>query len=168
MKRRIDSLQKALTYQLQRLLDAETELRYELPVCTQQITSSELKAEIRRHSEDADNKLLKLDRIFSYLMQQPVRCKNEVIGKMIEETHHLLNLTSSPQLRNILLVGCIHNINAYKVESYKTAYLLTVELELDTAADLLEEILEWEIATSKHFAALSIHEFNKLNSTKTK
>jgi len=151
MKRTIDSLQNALAYQLQGLLDAETRLKEELSVCTQQVTSTELKAEIQRYFEDADNKLQKLDRIFSYLMQQPVRRKNQVIVKMIEETHHLLKFTSSAQLRNVLMVGCIKNINAYKIASYKTAYLLMVELELDTATDLVQEILEWEIADEQKF-----------------
>ncbi|HEY9486954.1 MAG TPA: hypothetical protein VIQ51_01400 [Chryseosolibacter sp.] len=73
MKRTIDSLEKAFAYQLRGLLDAETKLKGELSVCRQQETSSELKAEIQRYSEDADNKLQKLDRILSYLMQQPLR-----------------------------------------------------------------------------------------------
>lgn len=163
MKRTIDSLQKALVYQLQGLLDAETRLKKELSVCTQHVTSTELKAAIQRYFEEADPKLQKLDRIFSYLMQQPVRRKNEVILKMIKETHHLLNFTASAQLRNALFVGCIQNINAYKVASYKTTYLLTLELELDTATDLVQEILEWEMVASSNFATRSIHEFNKVN-----
>lgn len=163
MKRPIDSLQKALAYQLQGLIHAEATLKDELSSCAYQIRSTELKAEIERYSGSADNKLQKLDRIFNYLMQQPAPRKNKVILKMIDETHHLLDFTSSAQLRDILMVGCIQKINAYKLASYKTAYLFTVELEMDTATDLVQEILEWEMTTSKDLDALSITEFNRAN-----
>lgn len=169
MKRTINTLHEALADQLQGLFYTETKVKDEFQICKQQITSPELKAEIQLYVDDADNKLKKLDRIFNYLMQEPAPRRNEVIVKMIEETHRLLNYTSSAHLRDILMVGCIQNVNAYKIASYKTAYLFALELELDTAADLVQQILEWELATSKTLATLSIHEFNKVNSSvKTK
>lgn len=169
MKRTINTLQEALVDQLQGLFYAETKVKDEFQICKQQISSPELKAEIQMYVGDADYKLQKLDRIFNYLMKEPAPRKNGVIIKMIDETHRLLNYTSSPHLRDVLMVGCIQNVNAYKIASYKTAYLFAVELELDTAADLVQQILEWELATSKTLARLSIHEFNKVNSSaKTK
>jgi len=165
MKKIITTLQEALAYQLNGLVYAETKVRDEFEICSQQITSPELKAEIKRYVGNADNKLQKLERIFNYLMQEPGPRKNEVIARMIAETHHLLGLTTSGHLRDILMVGCIQNINAYKIATYKTAYLYTLELELDTAADLAQQILEWELETSRKLAALSIHEFNKVNSS---
>lgn len=112
MRRAIDSVQNTLAYQLQGLLDAESRIKKELYVCTEEVTSTELKAEIQQYFEEADDKLQKLDRIFSYLMQQPIRRTNE----------------------------------------------------LDAATDLVQEILEWEMATSRNLATLSTHEFNKVNS----
>ena len=102
-------------------------------------------------------------------MQEPARHKNEVVVKMMDETHHLLSYASSPHLKDILMIGCIQNINAYKTAGYRNAFLFAVELELDTAADLVQQMLDWELATGKRLSALSIHEFNKLNSSlKTK
>jgi ferritin-like metal-binding protein YciE len=164
MKNIIHTLQEALAYQLKGLIYAETKVRDEFEICSHQITSPELKAEIQRYVGNRNYKLQKLDRIFNYLMQEPGLRKNEVIARMIEETHYLVSLTSSGHLRDILMVGCIQNINAYKIASYKTVYLYTLELELDTAADLAQQILEWELETSKTLSALSIHEFNKVNS----
>lgn len=165
MKKTITTLQEALAYQLKGLVYAETKVRDEFEICSQQLTSPELRVEIQRYVGNADNKLQKLDRIFNYLMQEPRSRKNEVVARMIAETHHLLDLTSSGHLRDILMVGCIQSINAYKIAAYRTAYLYTLELELDTAADLAQQILEWELETSKTLATLSIHEFNKVNSS---
>jgi ferritin-like metal-binding protein YciE len=165
----INTLQDALAYQLQGMLYAERKVRDEFETCQRQISSEEVSAEIHRYVGNADSNLQKLDRIFNYLMQEPIARKNDVILKMIEETHQLLGYTFSPHLKDILMVGCIQNINAYKSASYKSAYLFAVELEMDTAADLIQQILEWEMETAKVIASLSIHEFNKVNgSTKTK
>ncbi len=169
MKTTITTLQDALEHQLRGLVHAETMVRGEFRSCARQATSPELRSVIEEYVGNADNKILKLDRIFNYLMQEPGPGHNEVITKMIDETHQLLNCASSPHLKDVLMVACIQNINAYKISSYRTVYLLAVELELDTAADLAQQMLEWELATGKRLAALSIHEFNKLNgSLKTK
>lgn len=163
MKTSIHTLQNALAYQLQRMFYTEKKVREEFESCSKQITSVEVKDEITRYISNAENKLQKLERVFSYLMQEPGSKKNDVIVKMINETHHLLSMTSTAHLKDVLMIGCIQNINAYKTAAYKTAYLFAVELELDTASDLLQQILEWEITTGKKLASLSLHEFNKLN-----
>jgi ferritin-like metal-binding protein YciE len=163
MKTSIRTLQDAFAYQLQRMFYTEKKVREEFESCSKQITSVEVKDEITRYISNAENKLQKLERVFSYLMQEPGSKKNDVIVKMIDETHHLLSMTSTAHLKDVLMIGCIQNINAYKTAAYKTAYLFAVELELDTASDLLQQILEWEITTGKKLASLSVHEFNKLN-----
>ncbi|WP_160118568.1 YciE/YciF ferroxidase family protein [Chryseotalea sanaruensis] len=163
MKNKISTLQDALAYQLQGLFFAEDEIRNELTTCIQQIRSIEVRNEIDHYVKTANEKLQKLERIFTYLMQESNPRKNDVVSKMIHETHHLLKLTSSAHLKDILMISCVQNINSYKTASYKSAYLFAVELELDTAIDLIQQILEWELATGKRLALLSIHEFNKLN-----
>ncbi|HEY0745043.1 MAG TPA: DUF892 family protein [Chryseosolibacter sp.] len=169
MKKTINTLRDALAYQLKGLVDAETRVRDEFDGCVAQITSPEVKHQIQEYVDAAENKLQKLDRVFSYLMEEPVPWKNEVIARMIAETHHLLTLVSSGPLKDVLMVNCIQNINAFKMTSYKSAYLFAVELELDPVADLIQQIVDWEHTTSRGLASLSIHEFNRLNkSSKTK
>ncbi len=164
MSTTINTLQDALSYRLRRLFYAEAKVREEFEKCQHQIASPELKRELAKYIGNADDKLLKLERVFNYLMQEPVPGKNEVIDKLIAETHHTLDHTTSAHLRDIQVIGCIESINAYKIACYRTAYLFTVELELDTAADLIQQILEWETRTAETLNALSIREFNRINS----
>jgi hypothetical protein len=86
---------------------------------------------------------------------------------MIDETQHLLTYATSPHLRDILMIGCIKNINAYKTAIYQMSYLIAVELEMDTPADLIQQILEWELSTCKSLAGLSIREFNNIEDMTT-
>ena len=162
MNKTIRTLQDALSYQLQGMLYAEDKVRDEFKACSHHITSTEVKKIIQTYIDNAENVKLKLDRVFNYLMVEPRSRKNEVINKMIDETQHLLTYASSSHLKDILMIGCIENINAYKTASYQSAYLMAVELEMDTPADLIQQILEWELSTCKSLAGLSIREFNNI------
>ena len=160
MKTKINSLNDALAFLLQGLYFTEARLKEEFPSCCSEITSGKIRSEIEKYTESADSKMLKLERIFNYLMTEPLTRKNDVIKGLMDETHQILSATTSTHLRDILAIGCLQNVNAYKIAGYRSAYMFAVEMELDTATDLLQQILEWEIDSSKGLSALSIEEFN--------
>ena len=163
MKAKFNTIQDALVYQLQGLLYAENKVRDQFNTCESEISSDQLKTELDKYTDQAGEKTLKLQRAFNYLMQDPQKQKNEVINKLIKETRHMLGYAIDIHLKDVLLVTCFQNINAYKTATYRTAYLFAVELGLDTVADLLQQILEWEVETGKTLNSLSIHEFNRIN-----
>lgn len=162
MKTKINTLSDALAFLLQGLYFTETKLKKEFPASYNGITSTQIRNEINNYTTNADNKLLKLERVFNYLLKEPLTRTNSVVNELMNETHQMLAATASSHLKDILSIGCIQNINAYKISNYRSAYMIAVELELDTATDLLQQILEWEIETSEVLAALSIEEFNKV------
>jgi ferritin-like metal-binding protein YciE len=163
MNKTIKTLHDALAYHLQRLLYAERKIREEFKPYSHHISSDNVKGVTQGYINNANNVELKLDRVFNYLMLEPIAVKNEIIDKMVEETQHLLTYTSTSYLKDILMIGCIKNINAYKTASFQTAYLMALEMELGTPADLIHQILEWELAMGKQLYVCSIHEFNTLN-----
>jgi len=163
MKRNIKTLEDALTYQLQGLLFMEKRVKDEFSICSSQITSREVKQEIQKYIDSAESKLLKLERVFNYLLREPAARKNQIVNGMLEETHHLLEYANNDQLKDILMISCVQSINAYKIASYKTAYRFAVELELDTPSELLNEIIQWELQTKAALDSLSMEEFNRSN-----
>lgn len=163
MNKTIGTLQDALSYQLQGMMYAEDKVKDEFRRCSHHITSAEVRKVIEEYIDNAVNVKLRLDRVFNYLMVEPVSRKNDVITKMVEETQFLLTGTSSAHLKDIMMIACIKNINAYKTAIYQTSYLIAVELQMDTPADLIQQILEAEVSTGKGLAGLSIREFNNIN-----
>lgn len=161
MKAHIHTLQDTLAFQLEGLYYAEKKIKEDFDLFTRDLTSQELKEEITKYILMAQDKLLKLDRIFNYLMQEPEVRRSKAVIKLLEETRDIIHFTDSPHLKDIVMVGCLQNINAYKISALKTAYMFTVELEMDTASDLLQQILESELETCKALAILAIEEFNK-------
>jgi len=162
MRATIHSSQEALASQLQGLYHTESKVSGELKHCLDHITSNKIKDAIRKYVSDSESKLLKLERIFDYLMYEPLIRKNDVVSKMLTETYQMLTYKSSPHLKDILIVSCIQNINSYKISTYRTAYLFAVEVELDSVIDLLQQILETELETETELATLAIEEFNEV------
>lgn len=161
MKTNLKTLEDALVYQLQGLLYIERKVRDEFSDCSSRLTSDEVRSAIEKYMETTDDKLLKLNRVFNYLLREPVARKNRIARGMLKETHLLLDHTNHNQLRDLLIVSCVQAINAYKVTSYKTAYRFALALELETPAELLSEILRWELSTKEVLASLSAEEFNR-------
>jgi ferritin-like metal-binding protein YciE len=163
MKKSISTLQEALLYLLQGLWYTETTLIQEFKEYSNHLSSPQVKSAVLQYIDNADTNLLRLERVFNHLTTEPVPRKNEVIVAMMRETRDLLTATTDEHLRDILMIGCVQYINAYKEASYKAACLFIVEMELDGASDIIQHIWQSEHQTCQAFASLSIHEFNKAN-----
>ena len=162
MRTTIHSIQEALASQLQGLNYIELKVSNELKHCLAHITSDKVKNEINKYVCEGESKLQRLERIFDYLMVEPPTRRNEVVTKMLSETYQMLTYKSSPHLKDMLIVRCLQNINAYKISGYRTAYLFAVEIELDSVTDLLQPILESELETETILTTLAIEEFNEM------
>lgn len=161
MKSHIHTLQDTLAHQLQGLYYAEKKVHEMADECSTESTSKTLKEYIRSYAAGAEGRLKRLDRVFNYLMQEPESRKNRAVCSLLDDSRELLALTDSPHLKDIIVVSCLQNINAFKISSLKIAYMFTVELELDTASDLLQQLLELELGAARTLTSLAIEEFNK-------
>lgn len=161
MKTTPDNLTEALIYQLRGLYDAEKNLQKAVVKCLETVTSKKLKAEIANYAESTQNKLIKLERVFNYLMDEPEGRKNGAVNKMIEDTHELLKCIVNNDLRDSMMIACIQNINHFKIAGYGTARAFALELNLETPAELLSDILRWEKETDRALTKIAIEEINR-------
>ncbi len=158
--KKINSVQDALAFILEGLYYTETKLKDEFRACCTKVSSPHLIIELDKYGLNCENNLLKLERIFNYLMQEPELRKNEVVNQLMDNTNQILYSVKNPYLRDILTIGCIQNMNAFKIASYRSAYMLAVELELDTVTDLIQQMLEREAAETVTVSNIFIKEFN--------
>lgn len=156
----IHSVQDALAFMLEGIYYSEVQLKHELRGCCGKLSSSSLIVEIEQYAANAEYNILKLERIFNYLMREPILHKNGVVDQMLKNTHQVLASVKNNYLRNILTISCVQNINGFKISSYRSAYMLAVELELDTVADLIQQMLEGETARTVAISGVFITEFN--------
>lgn len=158
MKQPLTDLNDALTFLLKGLYDAELKLQKAIPPCSRGIASAPLRTEVEKYYASSNDKLLKLHRVFSYLMTEPEGRKNEVMKKMIDDTKYVLKQASNDHIRDVVLATCIENINHYKIAGYRSALSFAIATGLDNVADLLSEILEWEREASRSFARIDLSE----------
>lgn len=162
--KKLTNLNEVLTFHLESLYDAEKKLQHAIPICSESLPLGTLRDEIKKYGEGATEKRSKLKRIFSYLLVQPFKRKNNVINSMLKETHDMLDHAATDHLREIVLLACIQSINHYKMAGYNTALAFALELNLDTVADLLHEILAWEKETNAALTKIAFEELNKKTS----
>jgi ferritin-like metal-binding protein YciE len=160
MKDKIGTIEDAFAFQLQRLYYTEQRIKEEFHQCHAQIHSVALRKHVEDYMDETDSKILKLERVFNYILQEPTPLKNEIINRLLSETKETILLTQSPELKDLLIINVIKDLNAYKISNYKNAYIYSVELELDTPSDLLQHVLEWELDTSKALSGIMLREFN--------
>lgn len=160
-RKQLTTLNEGLAYLLSTMYEAENRVREKLEGLADCATDPALEREANYYREIASSKIIKLERIFNYLMQDPYYRPNEVVEKLLEEAERVAKETRSTRLRNILLTGSLKALNNYKLSVYNTAKLMAVELEIETVTDLLAEILEWEKQTCTKLREIAFEEVTK-------
>lgn len=84
MKTKINSMNDALAFLLQGLYFTETKLKEEFPSCCGKVTSARIRNEIENYTGSADAKMLKLERVFNYLMKEPLTRENAAINELMK------------------------------------------------------------------------------------
>jgi len=162
MKSNLNSLFDMLAYLLRGLNTDETKLMNDLGVNTDQITSTLVRCEVDDYLGGLRDNLLGIERIFSYLMTNNVTRKDHVVQELIRELNELFLTTDQSYLKDIFIISALRGISAYKTSLYHTAYQITLELDLETPADILQEILEREKKSFESFERLTLTQFTNV------
>ena len=160
MKNPLSNLHEALVFQLEGLYDAEKKLEKSMRICANKVMSQTLRAEITKYGEQASDKRIKLKRAFSYLGCGPFGRKNRVMRDLIKDMLELSEYTTEGRIRDAMVIAFMKNITHYKIEDYCTAQSFAIELQLDTVADLLHEIIHWERVTGETLAKIALDQIN--------
>jgi len=161
----IHSVSDALAYTLGNLHHSEQLMRDHFRSLASKLTSPSLAVQLEEQVCGCENNLLKLERVFNYLMQDPVACNRDAMAQLINETLKLTASVHNHYLKDVLIIGGIQNIQAVKISNYRMAYMLATELELDTVVDLIQQIVEQETEATKALSNLFIYRFNKYRKT---
>lgn len=160
MKKSLNSLKEALAYQIQGLYNAEKKLEKEIPKYLSNATDILLIEEMKKYLDSCDDKITKLERVFNYLMVEPEVKKNEVMEKLIDNTHDIVKFATSDKVRDAMLIACMQNINHHKIAGYGTCHSFAIHLNLETVTALLHDTLEWEKSTDHALTKIAVSRIN--------
>lgn len=156
----INTLEDALTMELENLYCSETRLLDSFTKLDCIIHSDKLRYIVRRYTESCNTKKLKLSRALSYLHHEPQACNISIIDQLVDESFNHLRFAQDPDVQEQMLINCIERINSYKICVYEAAVRYAEELELEQVADLLVTVVELERKTKRELVNLSVHMFN--------
>lgn len=155
----LNTLEDALTMELENLYCSEMRLLRNFAKLDSIVHSDELSHILRRYTESSNNKKQKLTRALSFLLHEPQACSINVIDELIEESFNRLRFAQDPDVQEQMLINCMERIVSYKICVYEAALRYAEELALESVADLLVTMLEWERKTKRELVDLSVHIF---------
>lgn len=152
MKTQLNTLNKVLTFHLEGMYDAEKIIQYELPELVRHMDSSDAGDIVSKYAESANDKRLKLKRIFSYLLTGPFKRSNGVAESVLAEGADLIHMTDKGDHRDLLIVSALEALSEYKVTSYNTALKIALQMGLTKVAELLEDVISWEVESAQNMS----------------
>jgi ferritin-like metal-binding protein YciE len=144
----LSSLQDVFQEQIEDLYSAENQLVQALPKVGAAAQSEELKKAFNEHLVETRGHVQRLDEILGQLgVSASAHCKG--MEGLIAEGKEVIAEAGDPLAKDAALIAAAQRIEHYEIAAYGTARTLADELDLDNAADLLDQTLDEEANADK-------------------
>lgn len=115
-----------------------------LPTMIEKAGSSELRAALQQHLQETQNHVLRLERVFAAMGEQPATKTNDVFDKMSSAVKDSISNIDQSPLRDAALIVNGNIVEHYEIATYGSLAAFARYLGLAEAASLLEQTLEEE------------------------
>jgi ferritin-like metal-binding protein YciE len=145
----LKSLRDLFVHELKDSLSAEQQLVRALPKMAKAAENEELKTGFQTHLEETKRHVERLEKILGELDASTRGPKCKGMAGLIEEGDELVKEGGEPVILDAALAGAAQKVEHYEIVAYTGMMELAKALELEAAADLLQETLEEELATDE-------------------
>jgi ferritin-like metal-binding protein YciE len=145
----LDSIQDVFADQLGDLRSAETQLLDALPKMADAATDTALKEAFRHHLEQTQVHVRRLDDIIGSVSISVPDEPCEAMKGLIAEGEEIVNAGGRGPVKDVALIAAAQRVEHYEIAAYGTARSLARELDLSTAAGLLDDTLDEESDADK-------------------
>ena len=146
---------------LQDLYQTESEQASQLPQLASQVSDEGLRAALEQHAQETEQQVLRLRQIFEMASVEPGGEGEVPAGAkgLIAEAHKKVQMVQDPDLKDLVIIGCLQKIEHLEMACYGTARAMAHTAGLTEAAGLLQTTLREEEQADKKLteAALPIH-----------
>ncbi|QDT52644.1 hypothetical protein Pan44_06560 [Caulifigura coniformis] len=150
-----ESLHDAFEEELKDVLSAEKQLLKALPKMAKSASNEDLKAGFEEHLEQTKGHVERLEKIFGMLDKTPRAKKCKAMEGLIEEGSELMEEDASPEVMDAMLIAAAQKVEHYEIATYGTLVTWARQIEMDEAADLLQETLDEEKETDSKLTGLA-------------
>ena len=157
----IITLHDLLDHDAARFVNAEIQLRKNLPVWVTGSTSIKLKEVLLKYEDLVEEHIKKLDRFYEAEEINSLRTRDRIMYAFIEEIHEKLTHCIDNEVKDACLLAGIQGINHYKISIYGTAAAFSRELGMEEYAGLFHEAEVNEKQIDDRLSQLAKFEVNK-------
>lgn len=157
----METLKEMFEETLKDVYFAENAIIKALPKMAEKAQSEDLKAAFEEHLEETKGQVGRLDKIFKMLGSKAEGKECPALKGLVEETEELMSEAKNPDVLDAGLIGCAQAVEHYEMARYGTLKAWAEQLEMDDAAELLEETLDEEKAADEKLSELAFGGLNE-------
>lgn len=157
----MDTLKEMFEETLKDVYFAENAIIKALPKMAKKAQSESLKAAFEEHLEETKGQVGRLDKIFKMLGSKAEGKECPALKGLVQETEELMDEAKNPDVLDAGLIGCAQAVEHYEMARYGTLKAWAEQLEMEDAAELLEETLEEEKAADEKLSELAFGGLNE-------
>jgi ferritin-like metal-binding protein YciE len=150
-----DSLRQFYVEQLRDLYNAENQIVKALPKMTEKATHPMLKDAFRLHTEQTQQHIDRLQRIFTMLGERPGGEKCKGMEGLLEEAQHTMKQVGDPDVLDAAMIAMAQRVEHYEIAGYGCVRTYANALGLSDQAQILQETLTEEGETDHKLTAIA-------------
>jgi len=152
---KVESLHDVFEDELKDILSAEKQFLKALPKMAKAASNEELAAGFEEHLEQTKGHVERLEKIFETLGKTPRAKKCKAMEGLIEEGSELMEEDAVPEVMDALLIAAAQKVEHYEIATYGTLVAWARQLDMNDAADLLQQTLDEEKETDVKLTELA-------------
>jgi len=151
----LDSLEDLFVEELRDIYNAENQLTKALPKMAKAAASEELRMGFEEHLKETEKQIERLEQIFEELEVAPKGKKCKAMQGLIEEGSEIIGEDGEDAVKDAALIAAAQKVEHYEIAAYGTLRTYAELLEMEDAAELLQQTLDEEAATDKKLTELA-------------
>ncbi|NJN15501.1 MAG: ferritin-like domain-containing protein [Oscillochloris sp.] len=146
---KLNTLRDLYVEQLQDLYSAETQLTKALPKMEQAASHPDLKEAFRRHTQQTEQHVQRLEQVFKMLGEKPGGHTCKAMEGLIKEGDEMRKTKGDPAAIDAGLIAAAQRVEHYEIAGYGCVRTYANQLGESQGASLLQQTLEEEGTTDK-------------------
>jgi len=157
----IKRMEDLFLHTLQDIYYAENQIVKALPDMIEKSTNRDLTAGFKKHLEETETHVSRLEQVFKLLGRQPKGVECPAIDGIIKEASEIAGDVADKEVLDAALIGAAQAVEHYEIARYGTLAAWARQLERDDCATILHRTLEEEKATDEKLSRLAERKINR-------
>lgn len=147
-------------HQLQDVYYAENQITKALPTMIEKATDATLKAGFQTHLVETEGQIVRLERVFDLLGEQPKGATCPAIQGIIKEANEVAGEIVDKAVLDAALIASAQAVEHYEITRYGTLIAWSNQLGRSEIAAIFQETLDEEYATDDKLTAMATSKVN--------